>query len=178
MTELNGVIKDITEAVQAQFLTGSIDYTKMRGISRGLPGKPHATRSNPNGVKGIVEVGYDLSEPDMVALVGSFQAATLFLNNFAVDLSTFTFLARLRFVLLDHFGVDNSDVVFDGKGHGFPGQIAFWILQHEHGPIYTPYKYRVIVDVDISGPVLDPKVFSISQAEAEFLEFLRNNLPK
>ena len=114
----------------------------------------------------------------MVALVGSFQAVTLFLTNFDVDLSTFTFRASLRFVLLDHFGIDNSDLVFDFKGHGLPGQAACWILQHEHGPTHTPFIYRVIVELDITGSVLDPKVFTISQDDAEFLEFLRNNLPQ
>ncbi len=171
--EFAGVVNDITKALQAQFLTGTIDYRLMRGVQTTIPGKPHARLANPNGVKGIVEVGYDRSEPRMVALVGSFQAATLFLTGLSVDKVENTFEVSLRFELIDHFGVDNSDVVFDFKGHGFPGQIAFWLLQHTARPNHVPFPFTVIVEKQFSGTLLDPDIFP-DLTDLELLRQLMN----
>ncbi len=167
-TEHDGVVKDITQAIQAQFLTGTIDYRLMRGI--GPQSKPGLELANKNGVKDAPSVGFKLfSEPALLALIGSFQAATVILKNFAVDPSAFTFRATLRYELIDHFGVDNSDVVPDFGGHGTAGQVAFWLLQHEGRPGHTPYRVVVIVEKDISDSLLNPGLFP----QGDLLELLR-----
>jgi hypothetical protein len=159
-TEHNGVEKDIREALQAQFLTGVIDYRLMRGQS--FPKmKPGVVAVNPKGVKDVPAVAFGLSEPRMVALIGSFQACTLILKSFDVDKQLFTFRATLRYELIDHFGCDNSDVVFDGKGHGTEGQVDLWLLQHKFRPGHIPYRVLVIVEKEITGTLLDPALFPL-----------------
>ena len=126
--------------------------------------------ANPNGVKDAPSVGFKFtSEPRLVALIGSFQSATVILKSFEVDLSTFNFRATLHYGLVDHFGVDNSDVIFDFKGHGTSGQVAFWLLQHEARPGHIPYRIVVIVEKDITGSLLNPGLFP----QGDLLELLR-----
>ena len=167
-TEHNGVVSDITQALQAQFLTGTIDYRLMRGF--GPQSKKDLLLANANGVKDAPSVGFKLfSEPLLLALIGSFQGATVFLKTFDVDPSTFTFRAKLRYELIDHFGVDNSDVVPDFGGHGTSGQVAFWLLQHEARPGHIPYRIVVIVEKDVTGSLLNPDLFP----QGDLLELLR-----
>jgi Putative peptidoglycan binding domain len=167
-TEHNGVVSDITQAIQAQFLTGTIDYRLMRGF--GPQSKKDLELANPNGVKDAPSVGFKIqSEPLLLALIGSFQGATVILKNFSVDAANLTFRATLRYELIDHFGVDNSDVVPDLSGHGTSGQVAFWLLQHETPVGHTPFRIVVIVEKDISDSLLNPGLFP----QGDLLELLR-----
>jgi hypothetical protein len=69
-------------------------------------------------------------------------------TSFTADQASYE--ANLHYELIDHFGVDNSDLIFDGF-HGTAGQKAFWLLQHRHGPGHKPFITTVKFDFQVSG---------------------------
>ena len=87
----------------------------------------------------------------MLVLVGSFQGSRVFLNDFVMDPTTRRYTGTLLFQLVDHFGVDTDDIVFDFRGHGSEGQVAFWVLQHERHPGHMPYRLKVVIRETIDG---------------------------
>ena len=147
-------------------MTGTIDVELMRGF--GPQAKPGLLLANPAGVNGAPGIAFGLLEFRLLALIGSFQACKVILKNFEVDQTTFTYRARLRYECLDHFGVDNNDVIFDFKGHGTDGQVAFWLLQHrkiarfgETG--HVPFRYVVVVEIDITDTLLSLPALPLPQ---------------
>ena len=161
-TEHNGIDKDIREALQRQFLTGTIDYRKMKGKVSPVPDpRIGFFVGNPDGVKAPPGVGFGLTEFRLAALIGNFQGSEVSLKSFDVDKQLFTYRATLRYELIDHFGVDNSDLLLDFSGHGTAGQVALWKLQHlkKHRPGHIPYRTVVIVEKEITGSLLDPQLF-------------------
>jgi hypothetical protein len=89
----------------------------------------------------------------MTVLIGSFQGCRVFLNEFEMDGDIRTYKGTLLYQLVDHFGVDTSDLSNDPRGHGSPGQVAFWILARErHNPNgHMPYRLRVVIREEIRG---------------------------
>jgi hypothetical protein len=83
-------------------------------------------------------------------LIGSFQGVNVFLNSFTADPARRTYSASLTYEFFDHFGVDDTDTIWDGHGHGSPGQVALWVLQRERHPGHMPYITRVIIEQPIA----------------------------
>ncbi|MFD0937031.1 hypothetical protein ACFQ12_17855 [Methylobacterium trifolii] len=122
---------------------------------------------SPHGVSQLLAVGIDAitsllspgnsnfagEQARMLSLVGSFQGGQVFLRDFKLDRTNRSFEGTLIFELIDHFGVDTSDITFDSKGHGTAGQVAFWVLQHErHNPPGNfPYRLRVLINESFGG---------------------------
>ena len=97
-----------------------------------------ATGGNPDG--------------SMKALVGSFQGAHVFLSDFVMDPVSRDYSGTLFYQLIDHFGVDDSDLDVDIHGHGTDSQVAFWVLQRErHNPGHMPYRLKVVIQEHIEG---------------------------
>jgi hypothetical protein len=113
---------------------------------------------SPNGLanaaaRGLKLVG-GLSDADdkMLVLVGSFQGSRVFLHEFAMNPANRRYTGILFYELIDHFGVDADDIIFDFHGHGTDGQVAFWVLQHErHVPRHMPYRLKVVIREIIDG---------------------------
>jgi LysM domain len=129
------VRKSIHAVVQKTALTGIIDYSELAESKKNIP-KPQL---NFSGLQ------------TLHVLVGAFQGANVFLNNFTADPVKRKYSADLTYEFIDHFGADDSDAKFDFKGHGSPGQIALWILQRERHPGNMPY----ITKVTFNEPIVD-----------------------
>ncbi|HEX7677097.1 MAG TPA: DUF4157 domain-containing protein, partial [Thermoanaerobaculia bacterium] len=79
------------------------------------------------------------------AVIGGTQGEELFATSFSGSASARTYSIGLRFVICDHFGVDESDLYA-------PGLFAFWVLQHERNPIlYKPFVNELDLPVTVSG---------------------------
>lgn len=88
----------------------------------------------------------------MLVLIGSFQGSRVSLHEFQMNNAARTYEGTLFYELFDHFGVDTSDIIFDGRGHGTDSQVAFWVLQHErHNPGHMPYRLKVVIKESIQG---------------------------
>lgn len=156
-TEHEFARSDLDKALKRQFVNGLIDFRLLIGLpQRDTKFKVPNFLGNPAGVKEPPRVGFPVSEPTLLALIGDFQGCKLILKAFDVDTSKNTYRATLRYEFVEHFGLDNSDVnPFSSPGHGTLGQVAFWLLQHKSRPGHVPFRYFVIVEKDISGS-LDP----------------------
>jgi peptidoglycan hydrolase-like protein with peptidoglycan-binding domain len=158
--EHEGVRSDIDNALKRQFVNGIIDVNKLRGVPQSnAKFKVPGFVGNPNGVKEPARVGFGASTSfGLLALIGDFQGCKVVLKSFDVDQSKNTYRATLRYEFVEHFGLDNSDVnPASSFGHGTPGQVAFWLLQHKSRPGHFPFRYLVIVEQDITGS-LDPSL--------------------
>lgn len=79
------------------------------------------------------------------AVIGGTQGEELTATSFSGSISTRTYSIGLRFVICDHFGVDESDLYA-------PGLFGFWVLQHERNPaLYTPFVNTLDLPVTLSG---------------------------
>jgi hypothetical protein len=96
---------------------------------------------------------FQSEQAKMLALIGSFQGSRVFLHDFAMDAFARTHSGTLFYQFIDHFGVDTSDIHFDGHGHGTTGQVAFWMLQHErhNPPGHMPFRLKVVIREEIRG---------------------------
>lgn len=91
-------------------------------------------------------------DSSMKVLVGSFQGSRVFLHEFKMDPVTRDYSGTLFYQLVDHFGVDDSDLNVDTSLHGSDSQVAFWVLQRErHNPGHMPYRLKVIIRQPIEG---------------------------
>jgi hypothetical protein len=88
----------------------------------------------------------------MLALVGSMQGARVHVDDLVMDPQTRRYQAKVTFELTDHFGIDASDLTPDLNGHGTPGQVALFVLQHDrHADGHMPYRHTVQIRQTISG---------------------------
>ncbi|MGG8495303.1 eCIS core domain-containing protein [Tenacibaculum sp. TC6] len=85
------------------------------------------------------------------AVLGGTQGLEVFIRDFNFDSTTNTFSGVLRFKICDDFGVDHSDMDPLNPGHGSPGLVAFWILQHERPSRHVAYINNVFVERSFSG---------------------------
>lgn len=146
-------------ALKKQFAAGNVDVSKLEAKTntRGRFGRPQLT--NPDGVKTSLDLAIPRSELVLQAVVGgSFQGGQAALKAFTADAAAATYTATLEYKLLDHFGVDNGDVLPNPPPHGSPGQIAFWILQHRRHPGHNPYVTTVVIERKVSGSLI-PDLF-------------------
>lgn len=160
--EHEGIRSDIDKALKRQFITGTIDFNKMKGLKQRDPkfkvpdflGSPKGAGL---GVEEPARVGFSVfSSFGLGALIGDFQGCKVVLKSFDVDQTKNTYQATIRYEFVEHFGLDNSDVnPLSSPGHGTPGQVAFWLLQHKSRPGHMPFRYLVIVEQEITGS-LDP----------------------
>lgn len=124
----------INDALLASASTGILDYRALAAAKGKVP-PPDVSYS---GVSALH------------VLIGSFQGVNVFLTDFSASGTTRTYRADLTYELIDHFGVDDGDVTFDFRGHGSPGQVAFWVLQRERHPGHMPYITSVVINETIS----------------------------
>lgn len=160
--EHEGVRSDIDKALKKQFITGTIDFNKMKGGEQRdtkfkVPDFIGAKKGAGEGVEEPARVGFSVTSSfGLGALIGDFQGCKVVLKSFDVDQSRNTYRATIRYEFVEHFGLDNSDVnPLSSLGHGTPGQVAFWLLQHKSRPGHMPFRYLVIVEQEIAGS-LDP----------------------
>jgi hypothetical protein len=113
---------------------------------------------SPQGILEAVAVGAQIvgglgtEDAKMLVFVGTFQGSRVFLHEFAMNPANRRYTGTLFYQLIDHFGLDTSDIIFDFHGHGTEGQVAFWVLQHErHTPGNMPYRLKVVIRELIDG---------------------------
>ena len=145
---------EFESALKKQFAAGKVD---VRALEATTPGTSFGrkTLTNPAGIKtppdmAVSTGGLDQQIALKAVIGGKFQGGIVTLKAFSANAAAATYTATLVYTLMDHFGVDNSDVVFDGF-HGTPGQVAFWILQHEHRPGHNPFVTTVIIEKAVTG---------------------------
>jgi len=80
----------------------------------------------------------------LASVLGGTQGTHMFVFSFMVVPCTRNYMAILRFVVCDDFGVDQGDV-------RSPGLAAFWVLQHRRPPGHVAFINEVVVDLPISG---------------------------
>jgi hypothetical protein len=142
--EFDGLLK-------AQFAAGKVDVRALEATTAGTASGGRRKLTNPAGIKTDPIVAFAKTELALHAVIGGqFQGGVVTVTAFTADATAATYKATLQYKLLDHFGVDNSDVVFDGF-HGTPGQKAFWVLQHQRHPGHNPYVTTVLIEREVSG---------------------------
>ncbi len=77
------------------------------------------------------------------AIIGGTQGRTVSLVELVINPATRKYDMKLRYEILDDFGVDTSDLYT-------PGLIAFWVLQHERSG-YVPFVNIIDLTVASSG---------------------------
>lgn len=136
--------------MKKQFAAGKVDVNTLEATTAGtFQGRPSLT--NPAGLKTFPIVRFSKTEIALHAVIGGqFQGGKVDLVGFTGDAAKATYTAKLRYTMWDHFGVDNSDTIFDGF-HGTPGQKAFWVLQHRRHPGHNPFVTEVAITREITG---------------------------
>jgi hypothetical protein len=145
------VTAELDAALKKQAATGVLDVNLLEANTetKGKFGRPQ--RTNPNGIKTSVDLEISKLEVTLQAVIGgSFQGGKVSLMDFVANPVTMTYSATLQYTLIDHFGVDNGDVL-PPPPHGSPGQISFWVLQHHHHPGHNPYITTVEIDRLVNG---------------------------
>ena len=147
----NAVRKEFEDAIKKQFASGKVDVNLLEAKTEGKGLFGRRQMMNPDGIKTSLDLAIPFTEVNLQAVIGgSFQGGQAALKAFSANAATATYTATLQYIMLDHFGVDNGDVV-GPLPHGSPGQIAFWILQHRHRPGFMPYTTTVIIERAVSG---------------------------
>lgn len=86
-------------------------------------------------------------------VLGGTQGLRIFIRDFNLNMATHGFTATLIFEICDDFGVDQTDLDPLNPGHGSPGLVAFWILQHERPPRHVAFINEVVLEKPISGSI-------------------------
>lgn len=151
----NAVRLEFDTVLKKQFAAGKVDVNALEATTAGTAPGSRKTLTNPAGIKtppdmAVSTGGTDLQVALHAVIGGKFQGGIVALKAFSANATAATYNATLVYTFMDHFGVDNSDVVFDGF-HGTPGQVAFWVLQHEHHPGHNPYVTTVVIEKTVSG---------------------------
>lgn len=143
------VMKELDKLLQAQFQTGRVNINSLHAL---IPGKMQGNRdtfTNPVGIKTSPVVDIKKSAVALQAVIGqAFGGGTIRVTSFDADQATYG--VTLNYELIDHFGVDNSDVL-GPLPHGSQGQKSFWILQHRHKPGFNPFVTKVVYNFRESG---------------------------
>jgi hypothetical protein len=91
------------------------------------------------------ETSFRYSSPAIAAVIGGTQGEELYATAFTGNAVSRSYTMTLRFVIDDHFGVDENDLYFLGL---FP----FWVLQHERSAtLYNPFVNELDLSVPLSG---------------------------
>lgn len=78
-------------------------------------------------------------------VIGGTQGERLFATSFTGNIPLRTYTITLRFLICDHFGVDEHDLYA-------PGLIPFWILQHERSAtLYAPFINELDLTMTVTG---------------------------
>jgi len=147
----DSIRSEFEDALKKQAATGTLDVNALEAKTNtaGKFGRPQLT--NPDGIKTSLDLAIPRSQLQLQAVIGgSFQGGQAELIAFSADANTGTYTATFKYIMIDHFGVDNGDVL-GPPPHGSPGQVAFWVLQHTHGPGFCPYLTTVILERSVSG---------------------------
>jgi hypothetical protein len=92
---------------------------------------------------------FPLNERPLKGTIGGMKGADVFLTKFDATQDPRRWTGRLKFVLFDHFGINDSDLIFKG-GHGTQGQHCMWVLQHEHHPGNFPFVSVFTFEMDVA----------------------------
>ncbi|WP_425618264.1 peptidoglycan-binding protein [Anatilimnocola sp. NA78] len=145
------IADELEVALKKQAATGVLDPNALEANTEDKGRFGRRQRVNPNGIKTSIDILVPRTEIKLQAVIGgSFQGGRVALVDFVANPITMTYTATLEFTLIDHFGVDNGDVL-PPLPHGSPGQIAFWILQHERHPGHNPYVTTVVIVHNVNG---------------------------
>jgi hypothetical protein len=82
--------------------------------------------------------------------IGGLKGVELFISKFDASVTPRRWSATLIYNFLDHFGINDSDLIFDGRGHGSFGQAGTWVMQHERHPGHFPFISRIFVEIDVT----------------------------
>jgi peptidoglycan hydrolase-like protein with peptidoglycan-binding domain len=153
--------------LRAQFKAGTVDFrdlvTGTGPVRRETPAATEAGKQtgrmlpslNVHGLSFKGGASVFTGKRPLKVVIGSFQGIKIMIQDLKVSLGAkpFTFTAKLIYQLRDHFGVDDSDCELDSHGHGSPGQVAFWVLQHHRhkGMVNFPFITVVVVEREIKG---------------------------
>ena len=93
--------------------------------------------------------GFPARDTQLKVAIGGLKGVDLFLNKFDAGPTPRRWNATLTYVFVDHFGINDSDTILDTSGHGSPGQVAMWVMQHDRHPGHFPFVSRITVVVDV-----------------------------
>jgi len=138
--------------IKAQFAKGRVNVNALQAKTSGrmVDSDTRLTLTNPAGVKTSPIVGTNSTLALLAVIGGRFQGGVVAVTAFSANTTLLSYEAKLVYTLTDHFGVDNSDVVFDGF-HGTNGQKAFWLLQHQPPPGHKPFVTTVVIELSVAG---------------------------
>lgn len=98
--------------------------------------------------KGVIPppmISFSMKDRRLKFSVGGLKGVELFLSNFVVSATPRFWSGTLTYHYLDHFGINDTDLILDRSGHGSGGQVAMWVLQHERHPGHFPFINRIVV---------------------------------
>jgi hypothetical protein len=107
------------------------------GLSVEVPRVAWGLLDIPTGIKDVAE-----NETALKAIFGGTQGEEIWVTALKHDRRKRAYALRLRWLILDHFGVDTSDLY-----HG--SLYAFYVLQHERG--YRAYVNELVVERWMTG---------------------------
>jgi hypothetical protein len=93
--------------------------------------------------------GFPVTDTQLKFAIGGLKGVDLFLNKFDAGPTPRRWNATLTYVFVDHFGINDSDTILDARGHGSPGQIHMWVMQHERHPGHFPFVSKITVVVEV-----------------------------
>lgn len=82
--------------------------------------------------------------------IGGMKGAEVFISKFDASVIPRRWSATLIYNFFDHFGINDSDLIFDGRGHGSLGQAAMWVMQHERHPGHFAFISKIVVEIDVT----------------------------
>ena len=94
--------------------------------------------------------GFSFADRQLKFAIGGMKGVNLFLTSFDASVVPRRWQGTLRYDFFDHFGINDSDTILDTSGHGSPGQIGMWVMQHERHPGHFPFISRITVIVDVT----------------------------
>lgn len=81
--------------------------------------------------------------------VGGLKGVEVFLSNFEVSATPRFWRGTIFYNYIDHFGINDTDLILDTSLHGSPGQAAMWVLQHDRHPGHFPFIVRIHVTMQV-----------------------------
>ncbi|QDU27768.1 hypothetical protein ETAA8_28590 [Anatilimnocola aggregata] len=91
------------------------------------------------------------SELALKAVIGGTKGLEVYLTNFTASDDPPRWQSKLKYVLYDHFGINDSDLILNSTLHGTQGQVSMWVMQHEKRPGHFPFITKITLFLDGSG---------------------------
>lgn len=98
---------------------------------------------------GLELPSFPAGERSLKGCIGGMKGGEVFLTKFDATQDPRRWTGRLKFILFDHFGINDDDLLARGF-HGTQGQHCMWVLQHEHHPGNFPFVSVFTFEMDVA----------------------------